>query len=251
MLKRIVKKALDGTGLALFRTRGRYHQDGLFTIHNDHFRRDPAFQEAYRRGLQSIGSPGAEFEWRVHVALWAAAASLQVPGDFVECGVNAGLISSAILHALHWNGAGRRFFLVDTFRGPVLAQYSKEEVQRGRLRVAEDALAAGAYVTDLNRVRANYAEWPSATIVQGQVPEVLLEVDFGAVAFLHLDMNCVYPERAALEFFWNRLSRGAMVLLDDYGYFGHELQAEAMDAVAGTLGARILSLPTGQGLIVR
>ena len=251
LLKSTIRRALAAAGFAVFRTRHRYLQDGLFTLHSDRFRRDPGFQEAYRRGLRASGNPGAEFEWRVHVALWAAAASLRVPGDFVECGVNAGLISSAILHRLRWNTLGRRFFLIDTFRGPVLEQYSPEEIGRGRVQVAKDALAAGAFVTDLDRVRANYAEWPNAIVVQGVVPEVLAALEIPRVAFLHIDMNCAYPERAALEFFWSRLPEGAMVLLDDYAYFGHDLQGEAMDAAARKLGAEILTLPTGQGLILR
>jgi hypothetical protein len=80
---------------------------------------------------------------------------------------------------------------------------------------------------------------------------VLPTLDIGKVAFLHIDMNCAYPERAALEYFWNKLASGAIVLLDDYAYFGHEEQREAIDAVAGNLGVDVLCLPTGQGMIVR
>jgi hypothetical protein len=251
VLKSIIKKALATTGYAVFRARNRYMEDGLFTIHNDHFRRGQAFQEAYSRGLQASNGVDAAFEWRVHVALWAAATSLHVPGDFVECGVNAGFISSAIMRHLRWNNLDRRFHLIDTFGGPIFDQYSSEEIARGRLSLAQDALAAGSYVTDLARVRANYSEWPSAIVVQGVIPEVLPALDIGPVAFLHIDMNCAYPERAALEFFWNRLSPGAIVLLDDYAYFGHDQQTSAIDSTALALGANILSLPTGQGLIVK
>jgi hypothetical protein len=251
VLKSIIKKAFAKTGFAVFRTRNRYMEDGLFTVHNDHFRRDRAFQEAYNRGLKASNGVDAGFEWRVHVALWAAATSLRVPGDFVECGVNAGFISSAIMHRLRWSTLDRRFYLIDTFNGPILDQYSPEEVERGRLRLAQNALAAGAYVTDLARVRANYSEWPNAAVVQGAIPEALPALNIGAVAFLHIDMNCAYPERAALEFFWSHLSEGAIVLLDDYAYFGHEQQASAMDATARALGTRILSLPTGQGVIIK
>ncbi|HEX4136543.1 MAG TPA: TylF/MycF/NovP-related O-methyltransferase [Bryobacteraceae bacterium] len=88
-------------------------------------------------------------------------------------------------------------------------------------------------------------------VVQGAVPQVLHTVNFGDVAFLHLDMNCALPERAALEFFWSRLSPGGIVLLDDYTYFGHDSQTEAIDSLSGRLGFRTLSLPTGQGLIVK
>lgn len=92
------------------------------------FRHDRAFQEAYARGVKAGNGVDPRFEWRVHVAFWAAAASLRVPGDFVECGVNAGVMSSAIMHRLHWNSVGRRFHLIDTFAGPVLEQYSSNEI---------------------------------------------------------------------------------------------------------------------------
>jgi len=251
MLKRMIHKALAAAGYAIFPLRGRYLQDGLFTLHNDHFRRTPAFQEAYGRGVKASAGVDPGMEWRVHVALWAAATSLHVPGDFVELGVNAGFISSAIMQGLGWNALDRRFYLIDTFSGPVIGQLSPEEVAQGRLGVVERALADGMYVTDLEQVRENFAEWPNAIVVQGVVPDVLPTLGLGPVAFLHLDMNCAWPETAALEFFWSRLSDGAIVLLDDYAFYGHGAQATAMDAAARALGAEILSVPTGQGVIIR
>jgi hypothetical protein len=251
ILKDLAKKGLAKAGFQVFRTHSRYAQDGLVTMHNDRFRYFPSFQAAYRRGLEAANGVDPAFEWRVHVALWAAKASLRVRGDFVECGVNAGFISSAVMHGLRWNEINRRFFLVDTWNGPPINQYDAAEIARGRRRLAENAMAAGAYVTDLGRVRRNFAEWPGAAIVQGVVPDILPEIPTNQVAFLHLDMNCAFPERAALEFFWERLSPGAMVLMDDYAYRGYEQQAKAIDAVANAIGADILSMPTGQGIIVK
>jgi hypothetical protein len=152
---------------------------------------------------------------------------------------------------LEWRDVPKRFYLIDTFRGPITAQYSSEEVKAGRLDLAEKAIESGGYVTDMERVRGNYAEWPNAVVIQGVVPDILSEVPVDSVAFLHIDMNCAYPEKAALEFFWPRLSPGAIVLLDDYAYFGYELQAEAMDAATAVLGVSVLSLPTGQGLVIK
>jgi hypothetical protein len=226
-------------------------QDGVITVHGDNFRQSPRFKAAYNRGILASNGIDSQFEWRVHIALWAASMSLHVSGDFVECGVNAGFISSAIMHYLGWNALGRNFYLLDTFSGPVLHQYSQDEILRGRRRIAENAMTAGAYVRDLDRVRSNYAEWPNAVIVQGAIPEVLSTLKFGPLAFLHLDMNCSYPERAAFQFFWEHLERGAFVLLDDYAYLGHDEQTRALDEAAKLVGTEILSLPTGQGLIVK
>lgn len=246
-----VKSLLARAGVGVYRLRDRYVQDGLSTVHPAQFRSDPAFRAAYNRGVQASQGVDPRFEWRVHTALWAAQSALRVPGDFVECGVNAGFMSSAIMQRLNWNAFARRFYLIDTFAGPVLSQFSREEVRKKRLTIAEDALQAGAYVTDLERIRANFAEWPNAFPVQGAVPDILPSLGIETVAFLHIDMNCALPERVALEFFWDRLSPGAVVLLDDYGYRGHECQREAIDEAIREKDVPVLSLPTGQGLIIK
>ena len=250
-MKRRIKTLCTKIGVGIFNLKGRYAQDGLITVHSDHFRADPAFRDAYARGVQASLGHDPEFEWRVHIALWAAQTALHAKGDFVECGVNAGFISSAIMRKLQWNKLGRRFYLIDTFSGPVVAQYSQEEAENQRLLFAKQAMEAGSYVTDMDRISHNFAEWPGAIIVQGAVPEILQSVQFGPIAFLHIDMNCALPESTALAFFWERLSPGAVVLLDDYAYSGHDCQREAIDAIARETGAAILSLPTGQGLIIK
>jgi hypothetical protein len=71
------------------------------------------------------------------------------------------------------------------------------------------------------------------------------------VSFLHLDMNSALPEVEALRFFWPRLTVGAFVLMDDYTYTGYEPQHQALNEVARSLGYDILSLPTGQGLLIK
>ena len=168
-MKRRIRRLLESCGYVVFNTRSReyYARDSLFTANNDHFLDDPAFQAAYARGVKASGGVDPQMEWRVHVALWAARIAVRMPGDFVECGVNVGFVSSAIMQRLGWQSIEKRFHLIDTFSGPVPTQYSGEEIDRGRLRVAEDAIAKGAYVTDLQRVRANFAEWPNAEVANG------------------------------------------------------------------------------------
>jgi Macrocin-O-methyltransferase (TylF) len=251
ILKRWVRQRLEAAGYVVFnvRTAGLYAHDGVFTFNNSHFAHDPDFQAAYQRGVRASWGVDPKIEWRVHVALWAARSAVHVQGDFVECGVNAGFISSAIMHRLRWQRLEKMFFLIDTFSGPVLSQYSDEEVQRGQMKVAEDAMAKGAYVMDPELARANFAEWPNAEIVQGVVPDVLEQLKVDQVAFLHLDMNCARPERAAFEHFWEKLSPGGVVLLDDYAAYGYDALAKAIDDAASARETQVLSLPTGQGII--
>jgi hypothetical protein len=250
-LRRILNPLMARAGYLRFDAKHHYAEDGVFSVHNDSFRHDPAFQAAYVRGVQAGWGVDPHFEWRVHVALWAAGAALRVPGDFIECGVNAGFMSSAIMHRLDWAGVPRKFFLVDTFAGPVVEQYTDIEVKMGKAALAKELLVKGAYVTDVERARANFAEWPNAVVVAGVVPDVLASLPLDRLAFAHIDLNCAYPERAALEYFWPRLSPGAIVLLDDYANHEYVFQKQTLDETARLLNTAILSLPTGQGLLVR
>jgi hypothetical protein len=250
-LRQAANRAICSLGYVPFDADRHYAEDGLFTVHNDEFLRDPKFAEAYRRGVQAGLGVDPHIRWRLHVALWAARTALRAPGDFVECGVNAGMLSSAIMHDLDWANLPRRYFLIDTFAGPVLEQFSAEEHRSGWVAIVERVIASGGYVTDLERVRANFAEWPNAVVVQGVVPEVLPTAGVTQVAFLHLDLNCAAPELAALQYFWDRMAPGGLVLFDDYAHHDAPAQKHAIDEWAQARGAAVLSLPTGQGVLIR
>lgn len=249
--KRTVWDLLGRAGYVIFNTSapGVYARDGLYTNHRQPFLADPAFQRAYARGIQASAGFDPGTEWRVHVALWAATQAAPLPGDFVECGVNAGFVSSAILTHLDWESRGKNYYLIDTFAGPVTSQFAADE--RSQLAAVEAAVARGGYVTDVEHARANFAEWPSARVIQGVVPDILPAAGDGPVAFLHIDMNCAYPEREALRHFWPRLTPGGLVLFDDYVYSEHDSLTAALDGLAAELGTRILALPTGQGLLCK
>lgn len=225
-----------------------YDQDGLTTMHNHDFMREPRFRAAYERGMKAAGEDYA-IHWRVHTALWVASNALSLPGDYVECGVNRGALSSAIMQYLDWNRTGgtRRFFLLDTFGGLDPEQIT--DADRALLEKSRAKVQTGYYESNADRVRRNFEEWKNVRMIVGAVPGTLAQVDTNQVAYLHLDMNHAPPEVAAAEHFWPLLAPGAMILLDDYAYIGYGPQKTAHDAFAQSKGVTVLTLPTGQGLI--
>lgn len=229
-----------------------YAQDGLVSVHNHDFMSDPAFTRPYARGIAAIGGRDAyHWHWRIHIGLWAARTASALQGDFVECGVNRGFMSSAIMESLHWDSLGKTFYLLDTFAGLDERFVSETEVRAGALQHNRERLENAFYVSSVEEVRRNFAQWKNIALIPGAIPETLEQVTSKQVAYLHLDMNCAPPEVAAIEFFWERLVSGAIVLLDDYAYFTCDLQKVAMDEFAARRGVAIASLPTGQGLLIR
>lgn len=232
-----------------------YFDDWLAVWHKSvDFLRDPRFVAAYRRGMDSGhhimrprgSSDDIHLEWRVHLLLWAAAHAAKLEGDYVECGVNTGIYSLAVCDYLDFNRIGKAFYLFDTFEGTPLEQINEEEKGMGRIESSKEH-----YSECYEIARRNFAPFSNVHLVRGKVPDSLRSVDIGKVCYLSIDMNIVEPEIAAIEFFWDKLSPGAPVILDDYGWLPYRLQKEAMDRFAGQKGVAIANLPTGQGLILK
>jgi O-methyltransferase len=54
-------------------------------------------------------------------------------GDFVECGVNRGGLSRAVIHYVDFDRLDKRFWLLDTYEGLVDRLISDDERKRGIL----------------------------------------------------------------------------------------------------------------------
>jgi hypothetical protein len=137
--------------------RNVYATDGLISIHRHAFMDDPLFQRAYQRGVDSLGgSDRYRWHWRVHVGLWAASCASQLDGDFVECGVNYGFLSSTVMEFLDWDRLGKTFYLLDTFAGLDPRFITTSERRAGRLNKNEQHLRDGFYISSVVSVRAQF-----------------------------------------------------------------------------------------------
>jgi O-methyltransferase len=218
-----------------------YSEDGLMTYHIADFCKDARFLTAYRRGKATGSWSDGDLRWRVYTGCWAAKHASGLPGDFVECGVNRGGLSLSVMEYIDFNSTDKRFFLLDTFRG-----FPKE------LCASAASANHDSYEECYADVVETFKPFSGARIIRGKVPDTLTQVTAEQVCFLSIDMNSAEAETAAMRYFWPRLVKGAIVLLDDYAYSeSYRRQKEALDLLSKELRFDILALPTGQGLIVK
>jgi O-methyltransferase len=226
-----------------------YKTDGLATKHSVHWMREPRFARAYDAAVTSGHRFGSNFhvEWRVYLPCWAASVASQLEGDFVECGVDTGMCSRAICNYLSFERfTDRQFYLLDTFEGFPVDQLTDSERGTG---LTDHYLRT--YGDTYELVRRNFKEYSNVVLIKGRVPETLSQVPSRKIAYLMIDMNAAIPERAAIEYFWEKLVPGAPVVLDDYGYIGHDAQRISLDEFAASKNVSIFTLPSGQGLILK
>jgi O-methyltransferase len=222
-----------------------YDTDGLTTSNNCDFINEPKFATAYQKAAETNPWPGFTLQWRVYIVCWFANLVKNLEGDFVECGVNTGAYSRAVIEYIDFDKTRKTFYLFDTFEGMPEHLVSEEEKKAG----VHDYLG-GHYKNVYDQVVKTFSAFKTK-IIKGIVPETLENCDAQKICYLSIDMNNVKPEIAAAEYFWDKLVSGAVVILDDYGFPAHIFQKKAFDKFAMQKGVQILSLPTGQGIIFK
>lgn len=146
-------------------------------------------------------------------ALASDAVARGVPGDFVECGVWNGGSAAAVAGALV--EGGRRVWLYDSFAGlpapterdgALAADFAGKGV--GSVDKVREAFAAAGFPWERAVVRAG---WFEETFRQQPAP--------GPIAMLHVDCDWHESVLLTLETFYDRVSEGGIVVLDDFGHW--------------------------------
>jgi O-methyltransferase len=221
-----------------------YNADGLATSNNSDFLKDERFIKAYNAAAATRPWEGFTSQWRFYIVCWFADYVKQLEGDFVECGVNTGAYSKAIIEYINFDSLGKTFYLLDTFEGLVKEQITEEEVAAGVSNYLN------AYTDVYEQVKQTFKDH-KVQIIKGAVPGTLPLVSANKIAYLSIDMNVTKPEIEAMEYFWDKMVSGGVLIHDDYGFPQHIHQKRAVDTFARERNVPVLSLPTGQAIIFK
>ena len=244
----IIKKYFRKYTLVLVRGYVTYNHGELVTTKNCDFMKEEAFIRAHEVGKRTGTWGSIDRPWRIYNACWSAYKAKSLEGDFVECGVDKGGLAKAIIAYIDFNSLNKKFYLLDTFNGMVDKQISAKEKEIGIRKDGWHKL--GGYEDCYEFVKEIFTE-DRVEIIRGEIPETLPQVKSEKIAFLSIDMNCAMPEIAASEYFWDKIVSGGVILLDDYGWKLHIEQKRAFDNFALKRNVKVLSLPTGQGMIFK
>jgi len=152
-----------------------------------------------------------------------------IPGDVVECGLGEGNTFAMLAYLIGREDRkpSRTLWGFDSFEGwpePDLSDASPRNPQKGEWTVSEEM------VTRRFKESGIYEEFPhlKVTIVKGFLRDTLLVgplVDFPdrQIAFLHIDVDLYEGYHDALKYLFPKVSKGGLVLFDEYKEFHPEL----------------------------
>ncbi len=159
-----------------------------------------------------------------------------IPGDFAELGVYKGE-SACVLHHMD---PERKFHLFDTFTGfpsRDLAHETGEAATYTPDRFAD---------TQVNDVLRKISGNENIILHPGYFPDTADVVRNEKFALVNLDADLYQPTRAALDFFYPRLSPGGIIFIHDYNHKWEGIK-KAVDEFVMTIPESLVFMPDLDG----
>lgn len=162
-----------------------------------------------------------------------------IPGDFAELGVYKGETARVILQCAR----GRALHLFDTWEGFPPGDLAGETGRASTYTTQHFADASPGKVMKL------LGDAPNVFVHEGYFPESASVMHETLFAFVSLDADLQAPTAAGLEFFYERLSPGGVILVHDYNTDWPGLM-KAVDEFCKKHGVIALPLPDADSTVM-
>ena len=161
--------------------------------------------------------------------LWTLPRSVveeKVEGDFAEVGVYKGGSAKMIYQSVHGQ---RAIHLFDTFEGVPQSQVSERDYHTKNFvyedEGAKGLMSGGVFAASEEEVAELFRGKENVTLYKGIFPDTSVAVEDKTFAFVYLDADLYEPTKAGLNFFYEKLSQGGIIVVDDYGHLNGVTQA--------------------------
>ena len=167
--------------------------------------------------------------------------------NFVECGVGDGLSSYYTLQEINANQDvcdKTHLHLYDSW-GPM-----KED---GLLKSESSSLGRYSEL-ELDTTKKNLKEFKNIIIYhRGYIPDIFDKKPKSpsSIVYLHIDLNSTPPTLDTLEYFFDKLVSGGIILFDDYGWKNHKDTKDAVDKFFKNKPGILMPLPTAQAIFFK
>lgn len=235
-------------GLGVYRIGGKGEyigSKGQYTLcyPYEHYTYSPWFEDWFQEKYAKLKDYTLLKENQCYVVYEFCLHCLHLDGDFAECGVYKGGSAFLIAETLASSSVeDKETHLFDTFTGmPAMANQDPSGLKEGRFGD-----------TSLADVKQYLRDFPFVVFHPGLIPSTLESVKDKRFAFVHVDVDLYQTTKDCLNFFYNRLTRGGVMIFDDYGWtFFKESEKKAVDEFFEDKPETPIALQTGQAFVIK
>jgi len=139
-----------------------------------------------------------------------------LPGSYAEIGIMKGALSFQIMKTLLLHNIEQNFYIFDFFEDEINIINKNEENQIKEMyeRTNYTRFSVNEIMECSQNINFNNLNCIKGNI-ELTIPE-FLEHNNDRFCFVYIDIDVEKPTLLALEYFWNRLVSGGIIILDDY-----------------------------------
>jgi O-methyltransferase len=163
--------------------------------------------------------------------------------NFVECGVGWGMSAFFALREIN--------VTKDKIVKPKMHLYdSWQDMRKSELLDSEEWHINQYSNLNIELTKKNLEEFEEETVFHiGFIPEVLHDTTPpNKIIYLHIDLNSANATTAALDFFYDKLVIGGIILFDDYGWDAYKDTKNIVDEFFKNKPGILIEFPTGQAV---
>ena len=229
-IKKILRKILLRTGVPIYSATVRWPHDEGFNVVRDRV-----------NTLNIAGIP----DDRCFTLLKAAQSVAHLPGELAECGCRKGKSTHFILAAIGTD-CNKKIHIFDSFEG------LSEPTNKDKLTSGSQAWQEGALASSQDILTDNLKLYGHMLVIhKGWIPEKFTEVKDQTFSFLHIDVDLYDPTLDSLKFFYERMTKGGIIMCDDYGSVSCPGAKKAFDEFFADKPENVVELPSAQALVIK
>lgn len=187
---------------------------------NYDFERDATFKSIFREGVRRSGSthdPDVVHQ-RMYNAVQFLRHTMDLDGDVAECGAFRGLSSFMFcnyIRLVDLDFEGQGYHIFDSFQG--LSEPKEEDaISSSEYGETGSYRQAGAFFGTLEIVKATLRDYPMIDYHPGWIPKSFAGIPERQYKFVHLDLDLYEPIKGAVEYFYPRMSKAGVIVIDEY-----------------------------------
>ncbi len=169
-------------------------------------------------------------------------------GDTAECGVYRGSSSFLICSTTEKEKNSQDYYhhIFDSFEG------LSKPIEQDRTDHGIIPLHQNEFAVSIETVQKNLEQFNFVRFYKGWIPEQFSKVTDRKFAFVHIDVDLYKPTLDSLQFFYDKMVPGGIILCDDYGAVDCPGARRAFDEfIKDKIERYVIVLTTGQGFIIR
>lgn len=176
---------------------------------------------------------------RLYSLYQLAKSCLNIEGDVAELGVYKGGSAKLLSKVFKTSNSSKKLHLLDTFEGFIETSKVNDLHRKGDFKN-----------TSVDKVKSYLSDCENFIIYKGLFSETLPKINSTLFSFVHIDADLYSSIKECCDFFYPRMSKGGIIVFDDYGFVSCPGAKKAVDEFFKNKQHQPIYLLTGQCIVI-